>query len=173
MTARWFCISVGSTKKRPGCAGRFCRGHCGGNSDAIIAIVGGADPPAFGKDVAQWVRRSTVSSHIVMIGLADETQKLEAFADADVFVLPSEAENFGFAMFEAMASRVPVVVSGQPEPRSRSAPSRSWSDTAEEPNRLCGSHRVSPSGSCRTPGHGKQRISRWPTLTRGRLVVSG
>jgi glycosyltransferase involved in cell wall biosynthesis len=38
-------------------------------------------------------------------------KKLEAFADADIFVLPSHAENFAFAMFEAMASRIPVVIS--------------------------------------------------------------
>ena len=46
-----------------------------------------------------------------MPGLIVGEEKLHAFADADVFVLPSEAENFGFAVFEAMASRVPVVVS--------------------------------------------------------------
>jgi glycosyltransferase involved in cell wall biosynthesis len=38
-------------------------------------------------------------------------EKLQAFADADVFALPSGAENFCFAMFEAMTSRIPVVVS--------------------------------------------------------------
>jgi glycosyltransferase involved in cell wall biosynthesis len=79
--------------------------------DTMIAIVGGAHPPSFARQVADWVKRSPVHDHIVMPGLFDEAQKLEALADADVFALPSEAENFGFAMFEAMASRVPVVVS--------------------------------------------------------------
>ena len=37
--------------------------------------------------------------------------RLQLLADADVFVMPSHAENFGFGVFEAMASRVPVVVS--------------------------------------------------------------
>jgi glycosyltransferase involved in cell wall biosynthesis len=79
--------------------------------DALIAIVGGAHPPSFEAQVAEWISRSPVGDRIRMLGLVDHDRKLAAFADTDVFVLPSEAENFGFAMFEAMASRVPVVVS--------------------------------------------------------------
>jgi glycosyltransferase involved in cell wall biosynthesis len=47
----------------------------------------------------------------VLTGAVEPFEKLEALADADVFVSSSEAENFGFSVFEAMASRVPVVVS--------------------------------------------------------------
>jgi glycosyltransferase involved in cell wall biosynthesis len=35
---------------------------------------------------------------------------LEAYAGADVFLMPSESENFGMAIAEAMAAGVPVVV---------------------------------------------------------------
>ncbi len=61
--------------------------------------------------MARWLAASPAKANIVLTGLIDEAEKLQAFADADVFVLPSEAENFGFAIFEAMASRLPVVVS--------------------------------------------------------------
>jgi glycosyltransferase involved in cell wall biosynthesis len=79
--------------------------------DTMFAIAGGSHPPSFEKRIAEWIRRSPVRDRIVMTGVASEAQKVEAFADADVFVLPSEAENFGFAMFEAMSAQVPVVVS--------------------------------------------------------------
>jgi len=76
-----------------------------------LVIVGGAHPPAFGGRVVEWIRQHGIDSRTVLTGPLDEQEKLKAFADADVFVLPSEAENFGFAMFEAMASRLPVVIS--------------------------------------------------------------
>ena len=40
-----------------------------------------------------------------------ERDKLEAFADADCFALPSQTENFGNAAAEAAAAGLPVVVS--------------------------------------------------------------
>jgi glycosyltransferase involved in cell wall biosynthesis len=79
--------------------------------NARLAIVGSGDPPGFESQVRDWLHQRGVERCSVMTGLLIGQQKLEAFADADVFVLPSLAENFGFAMFEAMASRVPVVVS--------------------------------------------------------------
>ena len=76
-----------------------------------LAIVGGADPPEFESRVKSWLRECGINGQAIMPGFLKNQEKLQAFADADVFVFPSEAENFGFAMFEAMASRIPVVVS--------------------------------------------------------------
>jgi glycosyltransferase involved in cell wall biosynthesis len=79
--------------------------------NARLAIVGSSDPPKFGDRVASWIKESGMSDYVVMPGLLVGEEKIQAFADADVFVLPSHAENFGFAVFEAMACRVPVVIS--------------------------------------------------------------
>jgi len=79
--------------------------------DAMLAIAGPADPPAFGDQVRRWVAESGIAENIVLTGPADPGLRREALADADVFALLSQAENFGFSVFEAMAAQVPVVVS--------------------------------------------------------------
>jgi glycosyltransferase involved in cell wall biosynthesis len=79
--------------------------------DVLLAIVGPADPRSFESRVRGWIRESGVESQTVLTGVVDAPTRLEALADADVFVLPSHAENFGFSIFEAMASRLPEVVS--------------------------------------------------------------
>jgi glycosyltransferase involved in cell wall biosynthesis len=78
---------------------------------ALLAIVGAGDPPPFEGQVKRWVTECGVANQAVMPGLLTGEEKLTALADADVFVLPSQTENFGFAIFEAMASSVAVVVS--------------------------------------------------------------
>lgn len=79
--------------------------------NARLAIVGSSDPPQFEGRVRSWLKESGISNYVMMPGLLVGAEKMQAFADADVFVLPSQAENFGFAVFEAMASRIPVVIS--------------------------------------------------------------
>lgn len=76
-----------------------------------LAIVGAGDPPEFGAQVQAWVREANLQDVIVLPGLLMGDEKLRALADADLFVLASVAENFSFALFEAMAARVPVVIS--------------------------------------------------------------
>ena len=79
--------------------------------DTRLAIVGPADPPAFESQVRRWLRENGIESKTFITGRVDPATKIRAFADSDVYVLPSETENFGFSVFEAMASRIPVVVS--------------------------------------------------------------
>lgn len=79
--------------------------------DVRLAIVGPPDPPAFKEEVLRWVRENGIESQTVLPGMADPKMRLEAYADADIYVLPSHAENFGNTIFEAMASGIPVVVS--------------------------------------------------------------
>lgn len=78
---------------------------------ARLAIAGAGDPPGYAAQVLSWVREAGLSDAVVMPGLLRGDAKLEALADADVVALPSQQENFSFAMFEALASRVPVVIS--------------------------------------------------------------
>jgi glycosyltransferase involved in cell wall biosynthesis len=79
--------------------------------DARLAIVGPPDPASFHKQVQRWLEESGIAAQTVVPGVAGAEMRLQAFADADVYVLPSYAENFGFSVFEAMACGVPVVVS--------------------------------------------------------------
>jgi glycosyltransferase involved in cell wall biosynthesis len=79
--------------------------------DVRLAIVGPPDPASFNKDVLRWVKENHIEAQTVLTGVADKQMRLEAFADSDVYVLPSHAENFGFTVFEAMACGIPVVVS--------------------------------------------------------------
>jgi glycosyltransferase involved in cell wall biosynthesis len=79
--------------------------------DVRFAIVGTGDPPEFATQVRGWLQHFGIADKTVMTGMLTGTEKLQALADADVFVLLSGAENFAQAMFEAMASRVPVIIS--------------------------------------------------------------
>jgi glycosyltransferase involved in cell wall biosynthesis len=79
--------------------------------DTRLAIIGPPDPAQFRERVMKWLRKTNMEANTVVTGPLDPREKLEALADADVFVSSSEAENFGYSIFEAMAGRVPVVVS--------------------------------------------------------------
>lgn len=81
--------------------------------DAHLMIAGRAEPREFDRKLQTWIRESGVQDRIHLVGFLDGRAKVAAFADADVWVLPSRAENFGVARLEAMAAGVPVVISDQ------------------------------------------------------------
>ncbi|PRY78177.1 glycosyltransferase involved in cell wall biosynthesis [Yoonia maritima] len=72
--------------------------------DHVTLDIFGTGAP---EDVAQVKSRCT--PRIQMHGHADTAAKAKAFANADLFVLPSHSENFGISVAEALAHGVPVL----------------------------------------------------------------
>ncbi|AXI54119.1 glycosyltransferase family 1 protein [Sulfitobacter sp. JL08] len=50
-------------------------------------------------------------SHVVFTGLVDEQDKADLYRLADLYVMPSRGEGFGFVFLEALASGIPVIAS--------------------------------------------------------------
>ena len=55
-------------------------------------------------------KKLAVGDRVIFAGSVFGTEKWEAYCDADVFVLPSQNENFGNTAAEAAACGTPVVV---------------------------------------------------------------
>jgi phosphatidylinositol alpha-1,6-mannosyltransferase len=78
--------------------------------DVVYIIAGG------GSDVTRLQQKAValgVGSRIVFTGLFAEEEKPDLYNLADVYVMPSRGEGFGFVFLEAMASGVPVIASNQ------------------------------------------------------------
>lgn len=79
---------------------------------ARLVVAGGGDNELLAELQAQ-ARQLGIDGCTVWPGFLKGEEKLAAFLDAEVFVLPSWSENFGIAVVEAMAAGCPVVVSDQ------------------------------------------------------------
>lgn len=78
--------------------------------DAGISYVvagGGNDVPRLQRKAAQL----GVAERVVFTGLVPEHEKADLYNLADVYVMPSRGEGFGFVLLEAMACGVPVIAS--------------------------------------------------------------
>jgi phosphatidylinositol alpha-mannosyltransferase len=79
--------------------------------EARLVIAGAGHPASFSGEVRRWIAEAGSEHAVVLTGMLDEEDKRAALADCDVMAVPSVNENFCFSMFEAMASRKPVVCS--------------------------------------------------------------
>lgn len=102
--------------------------------DARLALVGPPDPDSFDRTVTGWLQEHGVADRTVLTGpITDLRAKQEALVDADVFVMPSHAENFCHALFEAMAAGLPAVVSDSLNYASQVAGNQAGLAAAREP----------------------------------------
>jgi glycosyltransferase involved in cell wall biosynthesis len=79
---------------------------------AFLAIVGGPDDhaPGYEECVRQAIERFGLAGRAAMLGPVPPDERWAMFDGADLFVLPSRAENFGIVVVEAMARGCPVVI---------------------------------------------------------------
>jgi glycosyltransferase involved in cell wall biosynthesis len=76
--------------------------------DVVYMIAGGGnDAPRLQKRA----RELGVASRVVFTGIFLEDEKPDLYNLADVYVMPSRGEGFGFVFLEAMACGVPVIAS--------------------------------------------------------------
>ncbi|MFO0991224.1 MAG: glycosyltransferase [Hyphomicrobiales bacterium] len=96
------------------------------NLIAAVALLGGEvtldiygrGEPAYEESLIKLARGYDVADRVRFWGHVDGAAKSKAFAQADLFVLPSHSENFAMVVAEAMAHGVPAIVShGAPWPR--------------------------------------------------------
>jgi glycosyltransferase involved in cell wall biosynthesis len=76
-------------------------------------VLAGPDSEGYGRKVRGWLADGGVLQKTTFTGSLDGEERLAAMQQAEVFALPSYTENFGGVVTEAMASRVPVVISDQ------------------------------------------------------------
>lgn len=65
---------------------------------------------------ARWQARANeppLAGHVEFTGYVDNARRVELYAEARMLVLPSYEEGFGLPVLEAMACRVPVVISSR------------------------------------------------------------
>jgi glycosyltransferase involved in cell wall biosynthesis len=79
----------------------------------ILLVVAGTGETGFVRGLMAQAAALGIQSAVLWPGFLDGNEKQAAFADVDLFVLPSYSENFGIAAVEAMAAGLPVLVSDQ------------------------------------------------------------
>lgn len=75
----------------------------------VTLDIHGDGAPGYLAELARLTAELGLSDRVAFHGHADSERKARAFAEADLFVLPTRSENFGIAVAEALAYGVPVV----------------------------------------------------------------
>ena len=81
------------------------RKHCG---DAILVLAGPDD--GYLRAVRDLIDTHGIRKDVVLTGMLTGRERLLAFAAADIFVLPSYAEGLPRVLIEAMACRLPLLI---------------------------------------------------------------
>ena len=79
-------------------------------ADTTLVLVG-PDSGGFRATLEELADRHGVREQVLFAGMLRGRDRIEALTDADLFALPSEHENFGIAVVEALACGVPVLIS--------------------------------------------------------------
>ncbi len=81
-----------------------------GGRDAMLVLAGPEEKDGFVSKLKAMAAQYNLKEHILFVGPLYDDAKWSAYRDADLFVLPSQNENFGNTAAEAAACGTPVIV---------------------------------------------------------------
>lgn len=103
-----------SAKKRPELLLRaFAELEKRWKSEGLVLVFAGPDEGGMKAQLERMVEQLGLRARVQFAGPVFGKDKWAAYRDADVFVLPSQNENFGNAAAEALAAGTPVIVTEQ------------------------------------------------------------
>jgi glycosyltransferase involved in cell wall biosynthesis len=82
-------------------------------TDAVLAIAGPDDDDGCADRIRALISDLELGERAILMGPLYQNSRLEAFVDADIFVLPSRYESFGNVAAESIACGTPVLVTEQ------------------------------------------------------------
>jgi glycosyltransferase involved in cell wall biosynthesis len=86
------------------------RRESGGGSNSVLVLAGPEEGDGYGPRLRSQARATGIAANVIFTGPLYDDAKWSAYRDADVFVLPSQNENFGNSAAEAIACGTPVIV---------------------------------------------------------------
>ncbi|MBL38617.1 MAG: hypothetical protein CMP07_09420 [Xanthomonadales bacterium] len=71
--------------------------------------IAGPDEGGHRREIENLVRKLSLEDQVTFLGSLDDVERSRAYAQADLFILPSFSENFGVVVAEAMSHGLPVI----------------------------------------------------------------
>lgn len=105
-------------------------------SRITLDIYGDAESPAYEEECQRLVECVSANTIIRFMGSIENSRVFETLRPYHIFVLPSLGENFGHAIFEALASGKPVLISDQTPWRRLEALNAGWDIPLSVPHRF-------------------------------------
>lgn len=79
----------------------------------VCLVVAGPSEKGYADKIKALFKGLGLEGHVLFTGMLLGDDKLAALYAGDIFVLPSYGENFGIAVLEAMACKMPVVITNK------------------------------------------------------------
>ncbi|MEK7128912.1 MAG: glycosyltransferase, partial [Patescibacteria group bacterium] len=75
-----------------------------------VLVIAGGDDEGYGENLKSQISNLKINNSVIFTGMLLGNDKIAAYRESDVFVLPSYSENFGQTVVESMACGTAVVI---------------------------------------------------------------
>lgn len=106
------------------------------DGEVRLDIYGPVDDQEYWKECKKIIRDTSEHLEVHYGGIVAPTKVVDVMAEYDLFALPTQGENFGHAIFEALAAGTPVLVSDQTPWQGLSEAKAGWSVDLDSPNMM-------------------------------------